>query len=63
MDKMEEFETELNKNIENEIKIETEEKNVEDNETIQIPDWDLEPPFEQVDRGELWWLIMKWLFI
>lgn len=55
MDKMEEFETELNKNIENEneIKIEAEEKNVEDNETIQIPDWDLEPPFEQVDRGEL----------
>ncbi|NLC48685.1 MAG: hypothetical protein GX758_04945 [Tenericutes bacterium] len=45
---MEEFETELNNNEENNIV-----SNVEDNETIQLPEWDLEPPFDQVDRGEL----------
>ena len=29
------------------------EKKENDDEVIKIPDWDLEPPFDTVDRGEL----------
>lgn len=35
---------------------EEEEKEIEeekDNNIINIPNWDLEPPFDTVDRGEL----------
>ena len=29
------------------------EKKETENEMIKIPDWDLEPPFDTIDRGEL----------
>jgi len=33
--------------------IKTEEKPTEEIEEIQIPDWDLVPPFDTVDRGQM----------
>lgn len=60
MNKDEELKTELDnhenlnvkKNDENNKKKKNEKKE-DENEMIKIPDWDLEPPFDTVDRGEL----------
>lgn len=35
------------------IKKKKKEKNDNEDEMIKIPDWDLEPPFDTIDRGEL----------
>lgn len=60
MNNDEELKTELDNNINNNVNIKVSdnnkkknEKKEDENETIKIPDWDLEPPFETVDRGEL----------
>lgn len=59
MNNDEELKTELEKdeklepNVENNSKKKNKEKKENDDEMIKIPDWDLEPPFDTVDRGEL----------
>lgn len=35
------------------VKKKKKEKKDTENEMIKIPDWDLEPPFDTIDRGEL----------
>lgn len=42
-----------NKLEDNSIKKKKKEKNDNEDEMIKIPDWDLEPPFDTIDRGEL----------
>ena len=64
MNNDEELKTELEKDeklepkVENNSKKKNKEKKENDAEMIKIPDWDLEPPFDTVDRGELWYHIM-----
>ncbi len=59
MNNDEELKTELEKDenlepkVENNNKKKNKEKKENDDEMIKIPDWDLEPPFDTVDRGEL----------
>lgn len=59
MNNDEELKNELNNQVKPENKNENDNqkksKNNKDNENemIKIPDWDLEPPFDTVDRGEL----------
>lgn len=61
MNNDEELKTELDNNMNNKTNIKVSdnnknkknEKKEDENEIIKIPDWDLEPPFETVDRGEL----------
>lgn len=59
MNNDEELKNELNNQVKPEKKNENnnqkKSKNNKDNENemIKIPDWDLEPPFDTVDRGEL----------
>lgn len=59
MNNDEELKTELEKDeklepkVENNGKKKNKEKKENDDEMIKIPDWDLEPPFDTVDRGEL----------
>lgn len=43
-----------NENNETESIINTNENDSNSNNQIKIPDWDLIPPFETVDRSELW---------
>ena len=43
----------LEPKVENNSKKKNKEKKENDDEMIIIPDWDLEPPFDTVDRGEL----------
>lgn len=42
-----------NKLEDDSIKKKKKEKNDNEDEMIKIPDWDLEPPFDTIDRGEL----------
>ena len=42
-----------NKLEDNSIKKKKKEKKDNEDEMIKIPDWDLEPPFDTIDRGEL----------
>lgn len=42
-----------NKLEDDSIKKKKKEKKDTENEMIKIPDWDLEPPFDTIDRGEL----------
>lgn len=56
MNNDEELKNELNNQVKPEKKNENnnQKKNKDnENEMIKIPDWDLEPPFDTVDRGEL----------
>ncbi len=60
MNNDEELKTELEKDEILESKVENnnnkkknKEKKENNDEMIKIPDWDLEPPFDSVDRGEL----------
>ena len=59
MNNDEELKTELEKDeklepkVENNSKKKNKENKENDDEMIKIPDWDLEPPFDTVDRGEL----------
>ncbi|MDY6071650.1 MAG: hypothetical protein SPI44_02085 [Bacilli bacterium] len=42
-----------NKFEDDNVKKKKKEKKETENEMIKIPDWDLEPPFDTIDRGEL----------
>ena len=42
-----------NKLEDDNVKKQKKEKKETENEMIKIPDWDLEPPFDTIDRGEL----------
>lgn len=59
MNNDEELKNELNNQVISEKKNEnnnqkkTKDNKESENEMIKIPDWDLEPPFDTVDRGEL----------
>lgn len=47
-----------NKLEDDNVKKKKKEKKDAEDEIIKIPDWDLEPPFDTIDRGELWYHIM-----
>ena len=47
-----------NKLEDDNVKKKKKEKKDTEDEMIKIPDWDLEPPFDTIDRGELWYHIM-----
>ena len=42
-----------NKLEDDNVKKKKKEKEDTEDEMIKIPDWDLEPPFDTIDRGEL----------
>lgn len=42
-----------NKLEDDNVKKKKKEKKDTEDEMIKIPDWDLEPPFDTIDRGEL----------